>query len=322
MACLGVIARVTVIQFSFTATLGVIILPKSIITPEQAAEQHGIVTAHEQMDNGELRFRLTPTDGNGYIRTVAGTTGAWQNAHSHKSLRETYIVERGWIASAEMKLGSLSITVHELGAIFTTEPNVSHNIYLSKNTVIHTVKHEGANLSDWVEDKDLSILTKNLSETEILKTREIKRPDFDRFPAYMTLYNNLDNLLWRVPNFLAVSATITIGFLGTVLSRNPAPRVPPLVFSMVFAFSAMLFLLGYVSMSRLREHHTMVGDELASMEATGYFYRRSLTVKRRWPIAAPNLFRFFYLTLSLVMALAAILVFVCPDEASNFIKLG
>jgi hypothetical protein len=41
---------------------------KTWINSEQAASQFGILSNHERMENGELRFRLMGSDGNGYIR--------------------------------------------------------------------------------------------------------------------------------------------------------------------------------------------------------------------------------------------------------------
>src|SRR5690242_10293711 len=68
---------------------------------DKDAESLGIVTRHEQMDNGEYRFRLLASDGSAYSRTVAGDRGAWQNSHSHNTARETYIVQSGWMAFAQ-----------------------------------------------------------------------------------------------------------------------------------------------------------------------------------------------------------------------------
>ena len=75
---------------------------KRTISDEEAKEHFGIVAAHEQMPNGELRFRLFGSDGNGYIRTVATETGGWQKSHLHSTFRELYLVEFGWMAMATL----------------------------------------------------------------------------------------------------------------------------------------------------------------------------------------------------------------------------
>jgi hypothetical protein len=94
-----------------------------------------------RMDNGELQFRLRAPDGAAYIRTEAGVESAWQNAHAHKGIRETYIVERGWLVAAEAHQQHKTVRLYLPGAIFTSEPGVDHNVFLPRGAVIHTVQH-------------------------------------------------------------------------------------------------------------------------------------------------------------------------------------
>ena len=93
------------------------------------------------MPTGELRFRLKHDDGTAYIRTEATDRGGWQNSHYHRTVRETYIVQRGKMAFAELVDGALRVRIFGPNEICTTEPNVAHNVYLYCNSVIHTVKH-------------------------------------------------------------------------------------------------------------------------------------------------------------------------------------
>ena len=65
----------------------------SISAGADLAEAYGIETDHERMPNGDLRFRMYGRDGNGYVRTISGPVGAWQNSHFHQQIRETFIVE-------------------------------------------------------------------------------------------------------------------------------------------------------------------------------------------------------------------------------------
>lgn len=263
------------------------------------------------MPNGELRFRLMPSDGNGYIRTVAGACGAWQRAHYHHQLRETYIVERGWIALAEWEGRGLTVKRYGPGEIFTTEPNRSHNIYMAAGAIIHTVKHGGQQDRDWQEDSALSAITDSMTEDDIRRLALSSQPQ-DRFGNYIDLYNNLDNLLWSIPNLLAAGATIIVGFFISIITKNAGPPIPPIMFSIVFLFSGILFYLGYVSMSRLREHHSLVGEQLAKMETGGYFAVRNKNVARWWPIAAPNQFRIVYAALAIVLFAASIACLIWP----------
>jgi hypothetical protein len=136
------------------------------------ALQHGVWTHHERMPNGELRFRLTGPDGSSYIRTVAGPQGAWQNSHYHKRLRETYIVEAGWIVMAELdeKAERATLRRYSVGDIVTSPVLRKHNVYVARGSVIHTVKHgAGADEQDWHPAPELDILTHKISEQDLLK---------------------------------------------------------------------------------------------------------------------------------------------------------
>lgn len=136
---------------------------------ERIAEQHGITTNHQQMPNGELRFRLIGPDGSAYIRTVAGPKGGWQNSHYHHQLRETYIVEKGWMVMAELDDdGALSFHKLNAGDIRTSPVKRAHNVFLPAGAVIHTVKHcVQEKQDDWHPFPSLDELTKGLSEDEL-----------------------------------------------------------------------------------------------------------------------------------------------------------
>ena len=50
------------------------------LTDKQALE-FGIQPVHHQMDNGELRFRLTRDTGSSYILTLSAEQSGWQSSH-------------------------------------------------------------------------------------------------------------------------------------------------------------------------------------------------------------------------------------------------
>lgn len=287
-------------------------MDKTQITIDDAAATYGIRTNHEMMPNGERRFRLTSDDGNDYIRTVAGTGGAWQKAHYHTALRETYVVETGWMALAEEVDGKAVIRVYWPSDVVTTKPSVVHNVYLPAASVIHTVKHGSREKGDWTESAAFTELTTAISEREIHAqnsgggTRQTADPRFD---AYVFLYNSLDDLIWRIPGYLATGAAVLIGFAGSVLSKDKLPDFPPVLLASLFFFVGLLFFLSGYSLTRIRRHHTWAGDELARMESDGYFHRRREFVQRKWPPAAPIVFRWTYVALWIVFwALAALSV--------------
>ncbi len=128
----------------------------------------GVNSSCQRMANGEFRPRIM-RDGYGYIMTIMppDMPGGWQNSHLHRSVMETYIVQEGWIALATLK-DQLVIRVYRAGAIFTTEIDDAHNVYVSSGTVIHTVKHGKIVPKDWVPCPDLDTLTQYLSEAKLL----------------------------------------------------------------------------------------------------------------------------------------------------------
>jgi hypothetical protein len=134
------------------------------------AKSLGVWTEHQRMPNGELRFRLRNEDGSAYIRTQSTSEGGWQKSHYHVSVRETYIVQVGQIALAESVADRVIIRVFRAGQMFTTEPMVPHNIFMFRESIIHTVKHgSDGQVSDWHPVPSLDQRTAHLSETEILR---------------------------------------------------------------------------------------------------------------------------------------------------------
>lgn len=136
------------------------------------AVEYNIQTGNERMPNGEIRFRMYGGDGNGYVRVVSGPHGGWQNSHYHHRIRETYIVETGWMILAQYRRETSSVELIRLeaGGIVTTEPLRKHNVYLPANTLIHVVKHGSvAGEADWIPAPDLDILTQCLSEAQVLE---------------------------------------------------------------------------------------------------------------------------------------------------------
>jgi hypothetical protein len=134
------------------------------------------------MDNGEKRFSLK-VGNRGYIWTEppADITPAWQNAHFHAGLRETYIVERGAIVLAygfrlyEQSAPENLVQIFERGKMFTVEPGEQQNVYLFAGSAVHTVQHglpvpNPAKTSgvDWYEaDSAFDAWSKSLSESDM-----------------------------------------------------------------------------------------------------------------------------------------------------------
>jgi len=139
------------------------------VGPEEARAK-GVSIEHKEMANGEFRFRLKHEDGTAYIRTEATESGGWQKSHYHRSVRETYIVQHGRMALAELVAGVLKLRVFGPNEICTTEPGVSHNVYMYRNSTIHTVKHgEAGSAADWPSNPLLDEKTAHLDELDITR---------------------------------------------------------------------------------------------------------------------------------------------------------
>ncbi len=195
------------------------------ISSEEATTSHCVTTLHHQMPNGELRFRLKKSDGSAYIRTEASDSGAWQKSHFHNNVRETYIVQRGWIAYAAKIEQKRRIEIYRDGELFTTQPGIIHNVYMSSNSAIHTVKH-GVSLS---EDRITNSETKEFDrvvecladENAILSLDDRKGAAMDLAKieeTYNVAYRHYDDLIWRAPLW------VTGIFTATMVGLNSATQ--------------------------------------------------------------------------------------------------
>lgn len=281
-----------------------------IIGIDDAEKLHGITCPHEQMPNGELRFRLVSSDGSAYIKTVASPVGGWQNSHYHENIYETYIVQSGWMAFASLRDECLIIEKYNQGDVVTTKCNEPHNVYLPANAVIHTVKHGFSKVRDWLPVPDLDRQTKNLTEKDLLarcQSQIVLEPLDSRFGSYIDVYNNLDTLIWQVPGFFVGGSAIFFGFVASSF-QSGSTKLPTIVWGLLFLFVSALFIVGAYSMSRLRVHHTRMGLELNKMEASGYFHTRLKTVRKWWPPAAPHVFIGFFTILGCFCGIISILI--------------
>jgi hypothetical protein len=263
---------------------------------DTAESEYGITHPHERMPNGELRFRLAAADGSAYIRTVSTHGSGWQRSHYHEGVRETYVVQAGWMALATWRDGHLAVERFAKDDAVTTRPNEPHNVYLPAGAVIHTVKHGITEGKDWHPAKELDQLTQNLHEQQILAlSRPLEAvPTLDpRHGAYVDLYNNLDSLLWQVPGFFLAGAGIFFGFVASSFGTGSA-TLPRTAWGLLLLFVSALFLIGAYSMHRIFAHHSRMGAELRAMEHTGYFHSRANALSRRWPPPAPYVFIAFF----------------------------
>ncbi len=146
-----------------------------ILTSEECVAR-GVEPRSRLMENGEYRDSLTVggNHGIGYILTTmpSDSGGGWQNAHFHVKARETYVVQKGWIASALLLVpgGEPIYRIFREGGVFTTQPMQAHNVYMPAGAVIHTVRHgDVTGEKDWFASEELDRLSKRLAEADILR---------------------------------------------------------------------------------------------------------------------------------------------------------
>ena len=243
---------------------------------EVDANTYGITTRHSKMPNGELRFRLQHKDGSAYIRTVAGEDGGWQKSHYHLSVRETYIVQQGWLGYAEPGATGVtaSLTRYEPGDIFTTPPGVVHNIYLPADAVIHTVKHGEIDGDERMEDdrsRAFTDLTHNIPAAAFTSRagQPLAMQPAASASAHLPLsshgdysegYRHFDNLIWQVPAWSSAIFAVVLAGAGdvapnNVLAQATALSVEQLLSGFYAATGSFLLILSY-ALYRFRWHQT------------------------------------------------------------------
>lgn len=223
------------------------------ISDNVAELEHGVTCAHEQMENGERRFRLRKCDGTAYIRTESSKFGGWQSSHYHSSVRESYIVQEGWMGFAELIDGRLSLKIYSENELVTSRPMVVHNVYLPSDAVIHTIKHGRANGADWLtgpETLAFDKVTKALiSEVDVKACAMQQTPTR---PEYGDTYRHFDNLIWQVPAWSTAVFAFSIQAISQIYS-TPLSQSHLIVPTVATVSSICLFCFALV-LARFRVH--------------------------------------------------------------------
>ena len=223
------------------------------ITEKEAKQAFGMATAHEVMDNGERRFRLRHEGGSAYIRTEASVASGWQNSHYHREVKETYIVEAGWMAFAELRGNLMDMRIVQPGEVLTTNPGIVHNVYLPAQAVIHTVKHGDAGGDDRLTDGEapaFDIATKALSTEAAIRAAAI-RPK--RQASYPEEYRHFDTLVWQVPAWSTAIFAISGGLVVEAAKGKSGDPLQQGAVGMLCLVAFCLFVFALV-LSRFRTH--------------------------------------------------------------------
>ncbi|MBI2307496.1 MAG: hypothetical protein HYU78_09345 [Rhodocyclales bacterium] len=243
-------------------------MPGIPIPCAEAQRDHGITCEHETMPSGERRFRLlSQRDATAYIRTEAPPQGAWQQSHYHKKVKETFLVQTGWMGYAEERDGGEPVLfLCKEGDIFTTPPEVVHNVYMPEGAVIHTVKHGPALGEARLVDsrtKAFDAKTCDISEAELKRAVPIaQRSEVHKPPEpYSEAYRHFDALIWQVPAWAtAIAAVIMAGV--TQITKESAVLVLAGMQSAEFlaiacALSGFFFIVCSHALYRFRWHQVL-----------------------------------------------------------------
>jgi len=242
------------------------------IPSDAALKDYGVRCFHNRNKRtGEVRFRLlSERDETAYIRTVSGPSGAWQQSHYHSKVRETYIVQSGWIGYAELGQAGPRYLVYREGQMFTVPPEVIHNVYMPQGAVIHTIKHGKAVGEERLVNnrtKEFDQVTARVSEEELLVsgTKPSGHPESSAGivpEKYNEAYRHFDNLIWQVPAW--TTAILAVVFAGATqitatsllvdLLRLEASH---LVVAVSVLFATFMFAVSH-TLYRFRWHQTQV----------------------------------------------------------------
>lgn len=223
-----------------------------------------------------------------------------QPPHAHEIVREATLVLDGKVIVAEIVGGVRLEYELEVGDFAVFDPRSCHMMENRSEAQAHTLTFKFLG-----EEKDAELFVtdklENCTDPVKLKTTDAYDP---RYAPYVEVYNNFDKLLWQLPAFLVAVSVFGFGLFGRLIT-NPQTVIPPFTHDdtvgAIFLLWGMLYLLGVYSMWRIRKHHTLMGEELADLEPTGYFHKQKCIVDKWWPPSAPHMFMFIFLILTLLL---------------------
>ena len=125
---------------------------------------YGVKLDHEILDTGEVRFRLSGSDGSGYIRAENPSARyLWENGHSHAALLELVVVQSGQCVFCELEDGAVTFKLLSPGDTAQTRPGVPHTICMDGRAAIHTVKFGDCSRPDWLPCPELDQIVKPMT---------------------------------------------------------------------------------------------------------------------------------------------------------------
>ena len=267
----------------------------------QVIRRQEAIERKKQFPSGEdsRRYYLPPRDPFEAIETSM-PPGVRQNPHAHEILREATLVMEGTVVVGEIVNGLPTEVELYPGDFVIFDPQSCHIMENRSKNPARTLTFKFLG-----ESKDAELFATDKIEhcTSPVKPKKTERND-SRFDSYVKLYNNIDNLIWQIPAFLATVSAIGFAFLGNFFA-NPSAALMPLSHNesvgAILILWSLFYFVGVYSIWRIRVHHTIAGNELAKLESDGYFKQREITIKKLWPLPAPYVFMLTFSALAIVL---------------------
>lgn len=117
----------------------------------------------EKMPNTEIRYRFKIDENTIYSITRSGEYPAWQNSHYHKNCKEIYYVQKGKMKIITKEKDFVYCRLLSKGDKIVIDENISHNVFLYKDTEICVLKYGNILNSNWYSDKKLDNICKSIT---------------------------------------------------------------------------------------------------------------------------------------------------------------
>ena len=123
---------------------------------------NNIIFTVEKMPNTEIRYRVKIDENTIYSITKSGEYPAWQNSHYHKNCKEIYYVQKGKMKIITKEKEFVYCRLLNKGDKIVVDEEISHNIFLYKDTEICVLKYGNILNSNWYSDKLLDSICKSI----------------------------------------------------------------------------------------------------------------------------------------------------------------
>ena len=128
---------------------------------------NNIIFTVEKMPNTEIRYRVKIDENTIYSITKSGEYPAWQNSHYHKNCKEIYYVQKGKMKIITKEKEFVYCRLLSKGDKIVIDENISHNVFLYKDTEICVLKYGNILNSNWYSDKLLDSICKEINDRNI-----------------------------------------------------------------------------------------------------------------------------------------------------------